>query len=440
MMNGISILEVSPVTCVHFLFDPYLHFLNCYIPCVARFDVFRKGTHSSGWTIGDVIKFDFIGHPKRIQFHFAKTSHDKDEWIEFGSPRIAPLFTKVQMNNFMLTKQPGSGSSVSTKSDFIGTSSDGGPTQKTLPVDNLAADTTPDTADSKRMQKKEDVSTDDDPTSGSIARIASTVKFNKAMPSSTSTDVIKKIKRKKSCGTKKPPIATRDLAWTEENLTDGDEPTTSSNSMQYVKADEKSIAASNATICYSTENPLLLSANTFRQHEVAAYASERSRHSASTSFSDARNFTQTDDDMFVSSSSSSGSNVRAPQTHITSHHSASTAYPGRGSALEQLLLLAAVSSSQTPISSPAKTSRSNDSSNGQAATNHANNIMYNSPPCPTSISNPLGLNYCNPTRHIPAYVPSQLPSDSPNMPPTLQAWARLFPSQFNPNAYSPQQR
>lgn len=29
-------------------------------------------------------------------FHFAKLSSDRDEWVEFGSPRIAPLYSKVQ--------------------------------------------------------------------------------------------------------------------------------------------------------------------------------------------------------------------------------------------------------------------------------------------------------------------------------------------------------
>ena len=38
---------------------------------------------------------DFSGSVKRIMFHFAKTSSDRDEWVEFGSPRIAPLCTKI---------------------------------------------------------------------------------------------------------------------------------------------------------------------------------------------------------------------------------------------------------------------------------------------------------------------------------------------------------
>jgi hypothetical protein len=38
---------------------------------------------------------DFSGSVKRIMFHYAKTSSDRDEWVEFGSSRIAPLFTKL---------------------------------------------------------------------------------------------------------------------------------------------------------------------------------------------------------------------------------------------------------------------------------------------------------------------------------------------------------
>lgn len=38
---------------------------------------------------------DFSGSIKRIMFHYAKTSSDRDEWVEFGSSRIAPLYTKV---------------------------------------------------------------------------------------------------------------------------------------------------------------------------------------------------------------------------------------------------------------------------------------------------------------------------------------------------------
>lgn len=47
------------------------------------------------YSVATVVKVDFSGSVKRIMFHYAKTSSDRDEWVEFGSPRIAPLFTKV---------------------------------------------------------------------------------------------------------------------------------------------------------------------------------------------------------------------------------------------------------------------------------------------------------------------------------------------------------
>jgi hypothetical protein len=59
----------------------------------ARFDVQRSD--KVNYSSATVIKKDFSGSVKRIMFHFAKTSSDRDEWIEFKSPRIAPLYTKV---------------------------------------------------------------------------------------------------------------------------------------------------------------------------------------------------------------------------------------------------------------------------------------------------------------------------------------------------------
>jgi hypothetical protein len=55
----------------------------------ARFDVQRE--RRTNYALGTVTKVDFSGSIKRICFHFAKTSADRDEWIEFGSPRIAVL-------------------------------------------------------------------------------------------------------------------------------------------------------------------------------------------------------------------------------------------------------------------------------------------------------------------------------------------------------------
>jgi mbt repeat len=59
----------------------------------ARFDVQRSD--KKNYSVATVVKVDFSGAVKRIMFHFAKTSSDRDEWVEFGSPRIAPLYSKV---------------------------------------------------------------------------------------------------------------------------------------------------------------------------------------------------------------------------------------------------------------------------------------------------------------------------------------------------------
>ena len=59
----------------------------------ARFDVQRTGKDK--FTVATVAKFDFSGATKRIMFHFQRTSDECDEWVEFGSPRIAALFSKV---------------------------------------------------------------------------------------------------------------------------------------------------------------------------------------------------------------------------------------------------------------------------------------------------------------------------------------------------------
>ena len=58
-----------------------------------RFDVQRS--KKSKFTTATVKLIDFSGSVKRILFHFAKTSSERDEWIEFGSSRIAPLYSKV---------------------------------------------------------------------------------------------------------------------------------------------------------------------------------------------------------------------------------------------------------------------------------------------------------------------------------------------------------
>jgi hypothetical protein len=47
----------------------------------------------SKYCVGVVVDYDVIG--KRVKFHFPKTKSTRDEWIEVGSSRIAPLNTKV---------------------------------------------------------------------------------------------------------------------------------------------------------------------------------------------------------------------------------------------------------------------------------------------------------------------------------------------------------
>jgi hypothetical protein len=59
----------------------------------ARFDVRRHDKEK--YEVGVVTKVDFSGKIKRIQFHFPKLSRKFDEWIDFGSERIARLHTHV---------------------------------------------------------------------------------------------------------------------------------------------------------------------------------------------------------------------------------------------------------------------------------------------------------------------------------------------------------
>ena len=70
---------------------------SCLKMIPARFDVQRSD--KSVFSIATVVKVDFSGSVKRIMFHYAKTSSDRDEWVEFGSSRIAPRFTKVPMKS-----------------------------------------------------------------------------------------------------------------------------------------------------------------------------------------------------------------------------------------------------------------------------------------------------------------------------------------------------
>jgi len=54
----------------------------------AWFDVRREG--KVGYSEAQVVKLDFNSNVKRVKFHFYKTKSEMDEWIEVGSPRIAP--------------------------------------------------------------------------------------------------------------------------------------------------------------------------------------------------------------------------------------------------------------------------------------------------------------------------------------------------------------
>ena len=54
----------------------------------AWFDVQREG--KVGYHEAQVVEVDFRSNVKRVKFHFYKISSDRDEWIEVGSPRIAP--------------------------------------------------------------------------------------------------------------------------------------------------------------------------------------------------------------------------------------------------------------------------------------------------------------------------------------------------------------
>lgn len=63
----------------------------------ARFDVLRSG--KDYFSTGEVVNVDYSGSVKRVLFHFPKTKALYDEWLEIGSPRIAPLNTKQDPNN-----------------------------------------------------------------------------------------------------------------------------------------------------------------------------------------------------------------------------------------------------------------------------------------------------------------------------------------------------
>jgi hypothetical protein len=78
-----------------------------------------KRSDKDVFSVASVVKVDFSGSVKRIMFHFAKTSSDRDEWVEFESPRIALLYSKVPRRS---------------KGDFKSSPENSG-TAKSLPID-----------------------------------------------------------------------------------------------------------------------------------------------------------------------------------------------------------------------------------------------------------------------------------------------------------------
>jgi hypothetical protein len=52
------------------------------------FDVQRDG--KLGYHEAQVIELDLESNIRRVKFHFWKLPSDRDEWVEIGSPRIAP--------------------------------------------------------------------------------------------------------------------------------------------------------------------------------------------------------------------------------------------------------------------------------------------------------------------------------------------------------------
>jgi hypothetical protein len=57
------------------------------------FDVQRDG--KVGYHEAQVAEMDFNSAVKRVKFHFWRLSNASDEWIEVGSPRIAPHVSSI---------------------------------------------------------------------------------------------------------------------------------------------------------------------------------------------------------------------------------------------------------------------------------------------------------------------------------------------------------
>ena len=59
----------------------------------AKFDVLRIVNKHKKYSVGIVTHVDFSGKVKRVKFHYSNTRAESDEWVPFGSKRIAPLHT-----------------------------------------------------------------------------------------------------------------------------------------------------------------------------------------------------------------------------------------------------------------------------------------------------------------------------------------------------------
>jgi hypothetical protein len=69
----------------------------------AKFDVRRSD--KDHFSLAFVTRVDFVGNPKRVRFHFSKSSTCRDEWVDFGSDRIAPVNTKSKDRAVVATKK-----------------------------------------------------------------------------------------------------------------------------------------------------------------------------------------------------------------------------------------------------------------------------------------------------------------------------------------------
>jgi hypothetical protein len=79
--------------CLNFSARAQHAYTSILLYLIARFDVLRDGKQKFCTAI--VSKVDFSGKVKRILFHYPKVLAKYDEWIEFGSERIARHNTKA---------------------------------------------------------------------------------------------------------------------------------------------------------------------------------------------------------------------------------------------------------------------------------------------------------------------------------------------------------